>query len=61
MGDDIERAPSVFPFILGGPRFRQITQKRIESSGGASEKRYCLVQVMFGHIPCLVGGKFSKN
>jgi hypothetical protein len=36
----IERAPTVFTFISERPRFRQIKQKRIESSGGASEKRY---------------------
>jgi len=42
MADDIERAPSVFTFILERPRPRQITQKRIESSGSASEKRYRL-------------------
>src|ERR1700692_2935319 len=51
MADDIERAPSVFAFISDGPRFRQIAQKRVESSGGASEKRYCVLQVMFHHAP----------
>src|SRR6266849_6017687 len=43
MAHDIECAPCVFPFIFERPRFRQITQKRIESCGGASEKRYGVV------------------
>ena len=46
MADDIECAPGVFAFIAERPRFRQITQKGIESGGGAIEKRYGVGQVM---------------
>jgi len=49
MADNVERAPSAFTFVSGCPRFRQITQKRIESGGSASEKRNCVLQVVFGH------------
>src|SRR6516225_209945 len=54
MADDIECAPSVFTFIAQRPRFRQITQKRIENSRGATEKGYRVAQVEFHHAPpCL--------
>ncbi len=49
MADNIERTPGAFTFVSGCPRFRQITQKRIESGGSASEKRNCVLQVVFGH------------
>jgi hypothetical protein len=61
MGDDIERVPSVFTFISERPRFRQITEKRIESSGGASEKRYCVWQVMFHDAPQFVSSNFPET
>src|SRR5213593_2559615 len=66
MADDIKRAPTfftpgVFTFISERPRFRQITQKRIESSGGASEKRYCVLQVMFHHGPQLIDSSFRDT
>src|ERR1700730_15402401 len=38
MADDVERAPGVFTFVSGRPCFRQVTQKRIETSGRATEK-----------------------
>jgi len=49
MANDVERAPGAFTFVSGCPRFRQITQKRVESGGSASEKRNCVLQVVFGH------------
>ena len=49
MADDVERAPGVFTFVSGYPRFRQITQKRIEGGRSVSEKRYRVLQVVFGH------------
>src|SRR5438874_5097849 len=66
MPDDIKRAPTfftpgVFTFISERPRFRQITQKCIESSGGASEKRYCVLQVMFHHAPQFVDSSFRET
>src|SRR5438309_6577488 len=66
MADDIERAPTfftpgVFTFISERPRFRQITQKCIESSGGASEKRYCVLQVIFHHAPQFVDSSFRET
>src|SRR5260370_12536600 len=54
MADDVERAPSVFAFIAEGPLFRQITQKGIESSRCASEKRYGVRQVVFHDVPYFV-------
>src|SRR5207253_7718127 len=53
--------PGVFTFISERPRFRQITQKCIESSGGASEKRYCVLQVMFHHAPQFVDRDFQET
>src|SRR5260370_11461525 len=50
MANDVERTPGVFTFISARPRFRQITQKRIDSSWGAREKRYGVVQVMFHDV-----------
>ena len=49
MANDVERAPGAFTFVSGCPRFRQITQKRVESGGSVSEKRYRVLQVVFGH------------
>src|ERR1700688_1823988 len=60
MADDIERAPSVFTFISDRPRFRQIAQKRVESSGGASEKRYGVLQVMFHPASQFVDADFPE-
>src|SRR5439155_4321283 len=61
MADNIERAPTFFTFISERPRFRQIAQKRIESSGGASEKRYCVLQVMFHHGLQLIDSSFRDT
>jgi hypothetical protein len=61
MADDIESAPGLFTFISERPFIRQITQKRIESSGGASEKRYCVLEVMFHHGPRFVGSDFRRR
>jgi len=47
MAHDIERTPRVFTFIAERPRFRQIAQKGIKSSGGAREKRNCVWQGVF--------------
>jgi hypothetical protein len=60
MADDIERAHCVFTFISERPRFRQIAQKRIESSGGASEKRNCVLQVMSHRVPRFIDGDFPE-
>jgi hypothetical protein len=38
MAHHIKRAPGVFAFIARRPHFRQVTQKRIEGTGGAGEK-----------------------
>ena len=61
MADDIEHAPSTFTCISECPSFRSITQKRIESSGGAGEKRYCVVQAMFHHAPQFVVSHFPES
>src|SRR5271170_2883775 len=61
MADDIERAPSALTFISERPHFREITQKRIQSNRGASEKRYCLLQVMFHHAPQFVDSDFPAT
>src|ERR1700733_12202108 len=61
VADHIERAPCIVPFILECPRLRQIAQKRIESSGSASEQRYCLLQVMLRHCPQFPSGDFPET
>ena len=61
MADDIERAPSAFTFISERPRFREITQKRIQRNRRASEKRYCVLQVMFHHAPQFVDSDFPAT
>jgi hypothetical protein len=47
MPHDIERAPRALTFIAQRPRFRQITQQRIECSRRACEQRYGVLQVLF--------------
>src|SRR5580700_2320024 len=47
MPHDIERAPRALTFIAQRPRFRQITQQRIERSRRAGEQRYGVLQVLF--------------
>ncbi len=60
MADDVERAPSVFPFIPEGPGFRQIAEKRIESGWSASEKRNCVRQAVFHHGLQFAGGNLEE-
>jgi hypothetical protein len=36
MSDDFERAPGVFTLIAERPVFREIAEKHVEGSGGAS-------------------------
>lgn len=49
MADDVEGTPRAFTFVAVRPGFRQIAKKRVESSRSASEKRNCVLQVVFGH------------
>jgi hypothetical protein len=59
MSYDIKRAPGVFTFISERPGFWQVAQKLIESDGGASEKRYCVRQVMFHPAPPFLNNDFA--
>src|SRR5208282_3415767 len=60
MANDIEGAPGVFTFISQRPRFRQIAQKRVESGGSSSEKRYCVLEVLCHQAPPFVDNDFPK-
>src|SRR5260370_36471337 len=60
MADDVESAPSVFPFIPEGPGFRQIAEKRIESGWSASEKRNWVRQAVFHHGLQIAGGNLEE-
>src|SRR6476646_5264267 len=48
---NVERAPGAFAFISQSPGFWQITQKRVESSGGARKQKYSLLQAGFHQAP----------
>src|SRR5438445_13241759 len=52
MAYDLVSAPTAFAFIAQRPRFRQITQQRIERRRSASEQRYRVLQILF-HLPIL--------
>ncbi len=60
MTDDIERAPSVFTFVLQRPHVREITQKHVESGGGASEQRDCVVQRIFHRASQFIDDGFKR-
>src|SRR6267154_2543224 len=58
MTNDVECAPGVFAFILVGPGFRQIAEKRIESGGSSGEKGDGVRQVVFHGAPRFAHGGF---
>jgi hypothetical protein len=61
VADDIERAPSVFTFISQRPRFREIAQKRIESSRSPTEKQNRVLQIVFHRAPQFADSNFLET
>ena len=49
MADDFKGAPGIVAFVSHRPLVGEIAQKRVQSSGGASKQRRCLLQAVVHH------------